>query len=182
MSSVPRCPLRFRDLVERAAEMDGSRVGYLGREPRDRAVQCVVELEGARPVAPSFQSAAVAVRQQIAGERGELQPASRRTARACCSAARAAKRRVSLSRSRRPAIAAAQRVHLRLPASLREERASLRREPASAARVRTTHSPSAPAVETSAPRRRRTRRARPGSRTASPLSASPNALRRVQSA
>src|SRR6266567_8544449 len=70
--SFPRGPLRVGNLVERAAEVDCSRFCDFGRTPRDRPVECIVELERTRTVAPPLEPTSVAVWQQIAGERNEL--------------------------------------------------------------------------------------------------------------
>jgi hypothetical protein len=72
LPSFPGGALRLGDLRRRAAEVDGAGAGDLGRTPRDRAVECVVDLEDARAVAPALETAAVARRQQISGEREQL--------------------------------------------------------------------------------------------------------------
>ena len=69
-------PFRARDLLERSAQVDGAGIGELSRTPRDRAVDGEIELEDARPVAESLEAAAVAVRQPVASDPGELTPAS----------------------------------------------------------------------------------------------------------
>ena len=67
------------DLVERAAEMDRAGTSASVRPPRNRRVQCPVDLEHAHAVAIATEPAAIARRQSVAGNRQALVAASRRT-------------------------------------------------------------------------------------------------------
>ena len=62
------------DLLERAAEVDGSCVGELRVAPRDRAVDRDVELEDARPVAVPAKLIGVAAGQPSPAMASELAP------------------------------------------------------------------------------------------------------------
>ena len=72
VSSFPGRTFRVRDLGERAADVNGSGFGDFGCTPRDRSVECVVELECARPVTPTFEPTAVTLWEQIARKHEEL--------------------------------------------------------------------------------------------------------------
>ena len=72
VSSVPRRPLRLRDLGERPAHVNRSCFGDLRCEPRNRPVERVVELERTRPIAPTLQPAAVPMWQPVTRERDQL--------------------------------------------------------------------------------------------------------------
>src|SRR5205823_14648780 len=60
------------DLIERASEVHGTRAKAIFRAPRDRAVDRVVELEDARPVAERTELRAITVRKTWTGHLVEL--------------------------------------------------------------------------------------------------------------
>src|SRR3989449_7602235 len=75
MLSAPNRGFGGRDLVERAAEMNGRGFQAAGVSPRDRPVERPVELEGAGPVAVAAEPAHVARGQDRLGDVGELRRA-----------------------------------------------------------------------------------------------------------
>ena len=70
--AAPDGGLRGGDLLERPAEVHGSGLAALGRAPRHRARERVVDLEDAGPVAVAAQRAAVAAGQRVAADREQL--------------------------------------------------------------------------------------------------------------
>jgi hypothetical protein len=70
--SAPDLPLRSRDLLERAAEMDDARAAARLRRPGNRRVERVVDLVGRGSVAERLELRAVAGRKPVARDRDEL--------------------------------------------------------------------------------------------------------------
>src|SRR5919204_3449074 len=69
--AAPGGPLRMRDLLERAADVDRRRPPTFRLRPRDRPVERPVQLESARTVAVVAQRALVAVGQSPPCDAGE---------------------------------------------------------------------------------------------------------------